>query len=207
VDVTSAIKSDLDNGRTLSSFRLGANPAGPQLAAELTYLANADNTDVAFGQGPADTRNTLRVFIQLAGQGEYDCTDGIDNDGNGQIDCADGGCMNHPACWPRELCNDGVDNNFNGLVDCEDPQCASSICCDSGPCNRPGMDVDGDTDVDMEDFAALQRCLGSGSQQSLELPCLCFDSNGDGVIDADDVLAFVKCGSGSGVPAEPGCAD
>lgn len=70
-----------------------------------------------------------------------ECSDGIDNDGNGFIDCDDFGCsrpVNVPASTaeallevcPREdtfeLCTDGIDNDGNGFVDCADFGCSDA---------------------------------------------------------------------------------
>lgn len=45
-----------------------------------------------------------------------DCTDMIDNDGDGLIDYDD------PDCGETK-CDDGIDNNSNGLIDCDDFNC------------------------------------------------------------------------------------
>lgn len=57
------------------------------------------------------------------------CSDGIDNDGDGLIDAADYGCSasggggniaNDPTESPNPQCSDGIDNNGNGLIDTAD---------------------------------------------------------------------------------------
>lgn len=57
------------------------------------------------------------------------CSDGIDNDGDGRIDLADYGCTtsggggnpaNDPSESPNPQCSDGIDNNGNGLIDTAD---------------------------------------------------------------------------------------
>jgi hypothetical protein len=62
-----------------------------------------------------------------------DCTNGIDDNGNGLIDGTDPVCA---ACVPtarvereKRACTDGVDNDCNGLVDCTDPSCATARGC------------------------------------------------------------------------------
>lgn len=73
-------------------------------------------------------------------------------------------------------------------------------------CGLIWADVDGDTDVDMEDFAILQRCISEGNpSQPLVSPCDCLDRdiNHDLVIDQSDVVEFVKCGTGAGVTWTP----
>jgi hypothetical protein len=83
-------------------------------------------------------------------------------------------------------------------------------------CNIPPEDVDGDGDVDQADFAVLQACFtGPDWSGPLSQACHCLDQgddNGDGLPDHDgnidnyDILAFEKCASGPGIPADPGCA-
>ncbi|HOA75979.1 MAG TPA: hypothetical protein PKL76_21265 [Phycisphaerae bacterium] len=75
----------------------------------------------------------------------------------------------------------------------------------SGPlCHRPFADIDGDKDVDQNDFAVLQRCF-TGEGGTVADLCACFDHDGDGDIDLTDVNAFIACGSGPGVLADPTC--
>jgi uncharacterized repeat protein (TIGR01451 family) len=50
------------------------------------------------------------------------CTDGVDNDGDGLVDCADADCANDPACR-HEICGNCIDDDGDGLVDGEDPDC------------------------------------------------------------------------------------
>ena len=86
------------------------------------------------------------------------------------------------------------------------------------PCNSPPPDIDADGDVDMQDFSVLQLCytMGTESPGPLSQECKCLDlgdddNNGvpdfDGDIDSFDLVAFVDCASGPGVPADPACAD
>ncbi len=52
-----------------------------------------------------------------------ECSDGIDNDGDGQIDVADAGCLH--AGWPEEdpACDNGFDDDGDGSADLEDGGC------------------------------------------------------------------------------------
>ena len=70
------------------------------------------------------------------------CSDGVDNDGDGLIDLADPGCTDAndndetggpPP--PTTQCSDGVDNDGDGLIDLADPGCASSS--DNDESNAP----------------------------------------------------------------------
>jgi len=62
-----------------------------------------------------------------------DCSDGLDNDGDGLIDCADDDCneeFHDDGYYCQNLetdCADGFDNDVNGLIDCLDPYCDESL--------------------------------------------------------------------------------
>lgn len=74
-------------------------------------------------------------------------------------------------------------------------------------CNTPFADADGDTDVDLVDFAFFQRCY-SPNQPIVQLSgydCRCFDRTGNGHVDLTDLAAFMDCASGPGISAGPGC--
>ncbi|MBI4578639.1 MAG: hypothetical protein HY718_03000 [Planctomycetes bacterium] len=146
------------------------------------------------------------------------CTDGIDNDGNGLTDCDDPDCRLSVECAP-EICEYGEDANGDGLADCDDPQCAPTPACQ---CDNPVYDVTGggpagdepDGAVDMEDFAAFQRCLTIGGGLFADLPqvCKCMDKSGpsgtpDQVIDANDFTVFANCATGPApaAPVDPDC--
>jgi len=69
----------------------------------------------------------------------------------------------------------------------------------------PG-DLDGDGDVDQEDFGRLQRCLtGDGIPQD-QPDCDVADIDGDGDVDSEDVGFLIQCFSGPDEPADPECA-
>lgn len=53
-----------------------------------------------------------------------DCTNGLDDDGDGLIDGAD------PDCKPKEICNNGKDDDGDGLIDSSDPDCPCVVVCE-----------------------------------------------------------------------------
>ncbi|HOW72915.1 MAG TPA: N-acetylmuramoyl-L-alanine amidase [Phycisphaerae bacterium] len=69
----------------------------------------------------------------------------------------------------------------------------------------PG-DLDGDSDVDLDDLAIMQRCLtGSGVNQG-DLACAqCLIEGNDGDVDGEDLRKLVGCMSGAGIKADPDC--
>jgi|GEM_PF-1528812 len=125
-------------------------------------LANADDPDCAYGWDPS---GELTATPQ--------CSDGIDNDGDGWIDfpnpyaaytSPDPDCItsNHPegGAIVGGTCNDGLDNDTDGWIDADDPICLSgadneTITAASAQysilaCNN-NVDDDGDGDVDSDD--------------------------------------------------------
>ena len=63
-------------------------------------------------------------------------------------------------------------------------------------------DFDHDGDVDLSDFAQLERCL-SGNGFSYAAGCAAADLDGDGDVDAFDVNIFLPCMRGA--DSTPGC--
>jgi len=73
-------------------------------------------------------------------------------------------------------------------------------------CHVPYADADGDGDVDLSDFAELQRCY-SGENHLFPEGCFCQDYDGDNDVDMLDFAAFSACldTSGPNIPAAPDC--
>ena len=59
---------------------------------------------------------------------ELECTDGLDDDGDGLIDCDDPDCGVDPVCT-EEMCDDQQDEDLDGLIDCADQDCAIALVC------------------------------------------------------------------------------
>jgi len=76
----------------------------------------------------------------------------------------------------------------------------SLIVSDSG-CIIPFPDTDQDQDVDMHDFAFMQRCVSLNTAVTEE--CKCLDRNRDDRINLDDMEAFIACTTGANVPFDP----
>ncbi len=115
-----------------------------------------------------------------------DCTNGLDDDGDGLIDCQDPLCASWSQCRPpqREVCDNGLDDNRDKLIDCADPQCAPAFgCVARGEDCANGLDDDGDGLIDCHDPACAETATckigGEGCANGT-------DDDGDGFIDCDD---------------------
>ena len=130
-------------------------------------------------------------------------------------DCGTANCPSPPGacCVPEPVpgggfCVDDVDQETcvdthggvyqGGYTTCSDP---GVLCCPD-----PFADMDGDQDVDQDDFAVFQGCMTSGLG-TLEPACKCLDQVNNGEIDEDDWGAFEACASGPDVPADATCDD
>ena len=104
--------------------------------ASLNYNNNAESLTFNMPAGGAflvvDTWDTPGPFSLTitCDQDVENCTNGIDDNGNGQVDCSDAECANHPSCQqvPKD-CTNGTDDDGDGLSDCDDPDCATHPAC------------------------------------------------------------------------------
>lgn len=92
------------------------------------------------------------------------CSNGLDDDGDGKIDCLDPDCALDNACKlppggsDPEVCNNGLDDDGDGKIDCLDPDCTLNDFCKIPPggptpeiCNN-SLDDDGDGKIDCLDL-------------------------------------------------------
>jgi hypothetical protein len=65
-------------------------------------------------------------------------------------------------------------------------------------CHTPPQDSDGDSDVDLPDFAVFQSCFNGPNQPyaAASLACLCLDADADADVDLDDFAVFQACFNG-----------
>jgi len=55
-----------------------------------------------------------------------ECSDRVDNDGDGGVDAADAGCRDATAASESPSCDNGLDDENDGLVDLADPDCGNA---------------------------------------------------------------------------------
>jgi hypothetical protein len=84
----------------------------------------------------------------------------------------------------------------------EEQGCLGRSLVTEGKCNNPFADVDGDSDVDQDDFAEFQVCY-TGDGFELADGGECFDRDNDNDVDDLDFVPFEACASGPAVPADP----
>ncbi|MDD5751432.1 MAG: DUF11 domain-containing protein, partial [Candidatus Peribacteraceae bacterium] len=156
---------------------------------------NASTTDVCLNPG------TLQSSCQHTTVAQ--CSDGIDNDGDGATDYP-----NDPSCsdaddndetYPKTACEDGIDNDGDGLADYpNDPGCTSRLDMDERNANGPQCDNGADDDLDgTVDYPADTGCTGptdDSEQSGTVTQCSDgVDNDGDGKIDYNGVPCNSAC--------------
>ncbi len=133
-----------------------------------------------------------------------ECSDTLDNDGDGLTDAEDpdcygetdttesGGVAARPAAGSPAssngaiaYCADGLDNDGDGLTDAEDPACTGNANGEALPQCADGIDNDGDGLTDTDD----ESCYGPTDLHEGEMGP--FGPYGAALVDAGDVGRFV----------------
>ncbi len=127
-------------GTVLANQTVQANGRITQRALEIRVPNDGSVIDVVLGEATADiTGNPCAVRTGTGAGGKPQCSDGVDNDGDGLIDANDPGCLSGPggtynpadddeadaAAAAKPQCSDGVDNDGDGKIDAQDPGCLS----------------------------------------------------------------------------------
>ena len=137
---------------------------------------------------------------------ETNCTNQVDDDGDGLPDCGDSDCISDPACQSdggpentNARCSDWIDNDNDGHVDCGDTDCEGgtvTVCGGSwqGPLEASGAENTATTDTsdipELGEGQTVEDLIGRGSDADGERnDLLCsdgFDNDNDGRIDCAD---------------------
>jgi subtilisin family serine protease len=92
-----------------------------------------------------------------------DCSDGVDNDGDGAVDVpADAGCEDThdlSETSPLLACDDGADNDGDGAADAADPGCQGPLSPSESPACDDGLDNDGDGGIDWDGAPRDPQCI------------------------------------------------
>lgn len=125
------------------------------------------------------------IAKDLAAETPEDCTNDIDDNGDGRIDCEDPYCFVLKQCIPED-CNNKIDDNENGLLDCEDPQCAKELMCQPEDCTNK-LDDNGNGLIDCNDPQCFDKliCVPENCANGI-------DDNGNGLTDCEEVDACGK---------------
>jgi hypothetical protein len=117
---------------------------------------------------------------------------------------------NDPQRWIRLTTYDGTDTDDmpvqNPMIDLTKPVTVKFRLYGPDACANTLPDVDTDGDVDLSDFAAVQRCLTTGGRV-VSPECACFDHVFDDAIDAQDVAWFIDCANGPNLAPNAGCLE
>lgn len=129
----------LDNGQFLFSF--GSNNVEISIDGGLNYVSDTIVDNLSEGNYSIFYRDIMTLCSQefffspvaldnavtCTESSPEECSDGIDNDGDGLIDCDDDECTFLDVCTLSEsttiACQDGIDNDGDGLTDCMDADC------------------------------------------------------------------------------------
>ena len=154
---------------------------------------NSQVMDQADVEASGSTNEWVKFISKVKCEDKPQCSDGIDNDGDGWIDLDDSGCdgPNDDDETNKPQCKDGKDNDGDGKIDFpNDPGCDSPTDNDERdiPACKDGKDNDGDGKIDMAD----PGCENPNDDDETDKPD-CKDgkdNDGDGKID---------------FPQDPGC--
>ena len=153
-------------GKSVSGGTQSVGPLSADTTFTITCLGNASNS----------VTDSVTVFVEPIEL--PNCSDGVDNDGDGWIDSQDPGCLSGPGGEynPSDVsesnsptsyaCSDRIDNDGDGLIDADDPGCSAwndndetHVVTPSGgnpsgggiPQCSDGIDNDGDGYIDSDD--------------------------------------------------------
>lgn len=100
------------------------------IALAVPASASAQDQPVSTDVEPVAVEPVQSTPPPTTSSSERQCTDGMDDDGDGMVDCADADCFEAASCVAggREertdaACGDWIDNDGDGAVDCDDEEC------------------------------------------------------------------------------------
>jgi hypothetical protein len=198
--------SDADMAAEIELLNVFSLPVGATMTPGLPLDGNPVSSDFAWTPGIGDlgqhvmtfgatdscgAQTTCTVTIDVS---EEDCTNGIDDDGDGDVDCADAdcdgvACDDTLACTVNDVCDAGLGlcvgatNPGDDGNDCTQTDCSEPSGCDFTP--EPAGTSCTDTDADP---CTIAGCDGAGTcDQTYDDECQpvrpileCVQNNGDG---------------------------
>jgi hypothetical protein len=100
------------------------------------------------------------------------------------------------CCHPDASCSNLLPEQCDGVWHGRSTSCETLT---EGCCPKIYGDTDNDSDLDVADFALLQRCLTSGGDV-MNAACRCLDFNANDAIDSLEIEHFISCATGPSVP-------
>ncbi len=211
VDVMSATSIEIKNRVSyLFATEVAAEDAGelPEIDLNVLYAgtnqleelllsedAGVVGTKQIYGLNPhlestkleGDTQADEYGVLFYLGQIEYNCTNGLDDDGDGLIDCEDG-VECDAECNESGKCFNLQDDDSDGFTDCEDSECFADC---AGSATAEDCTLAGDEDGNGLHDCADPVCCGDTRCEDthfckLELCGNGVDDDGDGAKDCDD---------------------
>jgi hypothetical protein len=137
-----------------------------------------------------------RSVVNVIGQSETYCYNGVDDDGDGDVDCLDSDCAARAKCGAedtQERCFDEFDNDGDGDSDCNDSDCAliegcNDVAFESECEDGEDNDLDGFADCADLDCDGYSNEGGQECEAYEEVSCTdTFDNDGDSFADCEDM--------------------
>jgi prepilin-type N-terminal cleavage/methylation domain-containing protein len=137
-----------------------------------------------------------RSVVNVIGQSETYCYNGVDDDGDDDVDCLDSDCAARAKCGAedtQERCFDEFDNDGDGDSDCNDSDCAliegcNDVAFESECEDGEDNDLDGFADCADLDCDGYSNEGGQECEAYEEVSCTdTFDNDGDSFADCEDM--------------------
>jgi hypothetical protein len=136
-----------------------------------TIVRCADGQNLGcYDPGTAVDCAAIACLAPVTGEAsDAECSNGIDDDGNGYKDCGDYRCLGNPTITvcagetDEGACTDGIDNDGNGYADCADYACqiSPSVTACSNEHTEDTCHDNVDNDADGKTDCADLRCSAS----------------------------------------------
>ncbi|MBM4372458.1 MAG: PPC domain-containing protein, partial [Deltaproteobacteria bacterium] len=156
LDITLTPSGGLDGKITLLNAAgvalLSADAGGINVAETLATDLAGPGTYHVLVAGYGITKGSYVLGLVLTPLEEFDCDDGVNEDGDATTDCCDPDCAAAAPCLQESHCLDGFDDDCDGQADCDDQDCGGTPACggaddclDAFPVNG-GLPLDGTLD-------------------------------------------------------------